>query len=77
MSQPAAIHLADYQAPAWQVLETRLTFELEPSATRVTTVLTLECNPDAAIGSDATPPLVLNGEHLTLERVSVDGTGGR
>ncbi|MGO2414998.1 MAG: aminopeptidase N [Cobetia crustatorum] len=73
MSQPAAIHLADYQAPAWQVLETRLTFELEPSATRVTTVLTLECNPDAAIGSDATPPLVLNGEHLTLERVSVDG----
>ena len=61
MSQPAAIHLDDYQAPAWRILSTRLTFDLAPSATRVTAVLTLEANPDAAVGSDATPPLVLNG----------------
>lgn len=73
MSQPAAIHLDDYQAPAWRILSTRLTFDLAPSATRVTAVLTLEANPDAAVGSDATPPLVLNGEHLTLESVRVDG----
>ena len=33
--QPSAIRLADYQPPAWLVNETRLTFRLHPTATRV------------------------------------------
>jgi aminopeptidase N len=65
--EPRAIALKDYRPPDYRIGEIALTFVLDPHATRVTAVSRVA---RAAAGS---PPLVLNGEHLTLVSVSVDG----
>jgi len=71
---PQTIRLADYRAPDFRILKTDLIFKLEPAATRVIAVLTIE-----AVGA-ATPPLQLDGEELKLISVAIDGvaleTGG-
>ena len=69
MSDPQPVYLSDYQPPAYQVTHTELTFDLDPTATRVKARLTVERHASA----DQAAPLVLNGEHLTLHALSING----
>ncbi|WP_311063710.1 aminopeptidase N [Halomonas sp. DWK9] len=69
MSDPQPVYLSDYQPPTYQVTHTELTFDLDPTATRVTARLTVERHASA----DPQAPLVLNGEHLTLRSLAIDG----
>jgi aminopeptidase N len=62
--------LEEYQPTPFEILETQLTFRLDPSRTRVKSRLTLKRRAGAA--SDA--PLVLDGEELKLVSVRLDGT---
>jgi aminopeptidase N len=64
--QPAAIHLADYDPPAWQVDHTELRFEIAEGETIVQSRLDVHRGEQAA-------PLVLDGQELTLVEVAVDG----
>ncbi|MDL4861403.1 aminopeptidase N [Halomonas elongata] len=69
MSKPQAIHLSDYRPPAYRVTHTELTFELDPSATRVKARLHLERHPEREAGE----ALELDGEQLTLKSIAIDG----
>lgn len=62
------VHLADYRAPAWRVLHAGLVFELDPAATTVESVLSLE--PDPARPGQ---PVTLDGEGLELLAIELDG----
>ena len=64
--EPRTIALKDYRPPAYRISEVSLTFVLDPAATRVTSVMKLA-------RSGAAEPLVLNGEHVQLVSVSLDG----
>jgi aminopeptidase N len=66
---PHPIYLKDYREPDFWIPQVHLTFELGDEITRVKSILTLERNAKAA--KDAA--LVLNGEHLKLVSVAVDG----
>ncbi|WP_018915710.1 aminopeptidase N [Vreelandella zhanjiangensis] len=70
MSDPQPVYLSDYQPPAYRVTHTELTFDLDPAATRVKARLLMERNDEV---SDQAP-LVLNGEHLALISLAIDGT---
>ncbi|HBP41566.1 MAG TPA: aminopeptidase N [Halomonas sp.] len=70
MSDPQPVYLSDYQPPAYLVTHTELTFDLDPAATRVKARLQIERHPSA----DSQSPLVLNGEHLTLISLAIDGS---
>ncbi len=61
------IRLADYTPPAYAIRTVALTFDLLPSATRVTSRLTIERR------SASPQPLDLNGEGLKLLKIAVDG----
>ncbi|WP_404342202.1 aminopeptidase N [Vreelandella venusta] len=69
MSDPQPVYLSDYQPPAYQVTHTELTFDLDPTATRVKARLTVERHASA----EQTAPLVLNGEHLMLHALAING----
>ena len=69
MSDPQATYLSDYRPPAFRAIRTELTFDLDPSATRVKACLHLERHPDREAGL----PLELHGEGLTLKAIAVDG----
>src|SRR5512139_3939013 len=69
-SRPGAIMLKDYRPPDYRVETVNLQFELDPSRTVVTSVLTVVCNHDRCEGVH---PLVLNGRSLTLRSVKLDG----
>ncbi|AVI63061.1 aminopeptidase N [Halomonas sp. GFAJ-1] len=69
MSDPQPVYLSDYQPPAYHVTHTELTFDLDPAATRVKARLMIERHAEAS----ADAPLVLNGEHLTLVKLAIDG----
>lgn len=69
MSDPQPVYLSGYQPPAYQVTHTELTFDLDPTATRVKARLTVERHASA----EQTAPLVLNGEHLTLHALAING----
>lgn len=69
MSEPQPVYLSDYQPPAYRVTHTELTFDLDPSQTRVHSRLTIERHSQAS----STSPLVLEGEKLTLESLAIDG----
>lgn len=60
------IFLKDYTPPAYLVDQVHLTFELQPTGTRVHSVL--HCQPN----TDSKQPLVLNGEHLELIEVKLE-----
>jgi aminopeptidase N len=61
------IHLADYAPPSYAIKTVDLTFDLEPSATRVTSRLSMtRTAPEARA-------LEFNGEGLKLLKISVDG----
>ncbi|MFO7910456.1 MAG: aminopeptidase N [Halomonas sp.] len=69
MSEPQPVYLNDYQPPAYRVTHAELTFDLDPSHTRVRARLSIERNPEVASAT----PLVLEGEKLTLEALAIDG----
>ena len=66
---PRSVRLADYQPPPFLIDHVALSFELDPAATHVTSVLKLRRNPAAP--GDA--PLRLDGEALKLLRLVRDG----
>ncbi|PVE05425.1 aminopeptidase N [Limnohabitans sp. Rim28] len=68
--QPTAIHREAYAAPAFWIDTVDLTFDLEPTKTRVLNRMRLRRNPDVAV-----QPLRLDGEDLNLARVLVNGAG--
>jgi aminopeptidase N len=63
-------YLKDYAPPDYLIDEVSLDVSLGPKAARVTSRLRLRPNPKVAIPGK---PLVLNGEDITLERVSLEG----
>ncbi len=63
--QPQTIYLKNYAEPNFWVEHVALTFDLEPSATRVAAKLKLRRNGPG--------PLTLNGEDLKLHSIAVDG----
>ncbi|MHB0777392.1 aminopeptidase N [Halomonas sp. WWR20] len=71
VTEPTAIHLTDYQPPAYRVTHVELKFDLEPSATQVTARLHMERHPKRQ--QDGGLPLVLDGERLVLKRIAIDG----
>lgn len=66
---PQAIHLSDYQPPAWLVEHVELSFRLAPLATRVTARIAFRPNPARPGCHD----LWLDGENLKLIRAAIDG----
>ena len=63
---PQAQYLKDYKAPNFLIDHTDLTFDLQPTATTVTSVLTL------TRVSDDQSPLILDGIDLRLISLSID-----
>ena len=61
------IHLRDYRPPAYLVEDTRLSFRLHPSATRVRSKIRFRPNPDSP------GPFFLHGEGLKPVRTLIDG----
>jgi aminopeptidase N len=68
--QPTAIHREAYAPPAFWIDTVDLTFDLEPTKTRVLNKMRLRRNPDVAAQA-----LRLDGEDLNLARVLVNGGG--
>jgi len=65
--QPKMINLKDYSPANYTISDVHLTFELHDTKTKVTATSRLLQNK----GQENT--LILNGENLTLESVSIDG----
>ena len=68
--QPTPIRREAYAAPAFWIDTVDLTFDLDPTKTRVLNKMRLRRNPDVAA-----QPLRLDGEDLNLARVLVNGNG--
>ncbi len=69
MTEKKKIYRKDYTPPPYLVDSVDLRVELHPTATRVFSRLQCRRNPEAGPA-----PLALNGEHLELAGVSLDGT---
>lgn len=69
-AQPKAIYLKDYQVPPFLIEQTKLNFDLQDGFTEVTSVLTMKRNPDSG---QSNAPLVLDGQHLELKSLAVNG----
>jgi len=69
-SQPRTIYLKEYQAPRFLVDEIDLRFELFEEGARVHSRLKVRRNHES---DNAEGSLVLDGEHLKLESVAIDG----
>lgn len=67
-ASPQTIYLKDYTPFGYSVDEVHLTFDLAPSATRITSRIKFTPNPDA---SDKT--FFLHGENLSLVAAKIDG----
>lgn len=70
-NNPVAIRREDYRAPEWSIPHTGLVFELHPTATRVTSELTLVHTGE---GGGQFNPLTLQGVDCELESVFIDGS---
>lgn len=70
VEHPKTVYLKDYQVPDFLIDTVHLHFEIGDEKTVVTTVLNMQRNPDA---KNASAPLVLVGDELTLLSVSLDG----
>jgi aminopeptidase N len=68
--QPQAIYLNDYQVPDFLIEQTDLIFSIDDDVTTVTATLLVNKNP-LSINKDC--PLVLHGEELILQSLSIDG----
>lgn len=66
---PNTIYLKDYTQPAYWITDVDLVFDLEEEQTYVTSTLTIKKN-ESITGEQA---LVLQGEELLLDGVSIDG----
>jgi len=74
MSRMQATYLKDYLPPAYRVTHTELTFDLDPSATRVKARLHVERNSEHDPEErEAGLPLELAGEQLKLISIAIDG----
>ena len=67
---PRPIHLSDYRPPAYLIDTVDLDVSLDPRRTSVRARLTIRPNSDIA---GAHGPLRLDGEHLELQDISLDG----
>jgi aminopeptidase N len=67
---PRETRLADYRPPEFLVDTVDLAFDLDPAATHVRSRLAVRRNPASA---DADAALALNGEVLTLVRITLNG----
>lgn len=67
---PQPIYLKDYKAPTHLIPSVELEFDLHETATVVKSRLTVQRNPAS---KEKNGHLVLNGEHLTLQSVSMNG----
>ena len=65
-----SVHLADYQAPAFTVHDIHLDIRLDPEQTVVISTMTIERVADA--DADMNAPLVLAGDELVLDFVSIN-----
>jgi len=65
--EPRAVRLKDYRPPDYRVREIALDFALDPQATRVKARMQVERLASAPV------PLVLDGEHLKLISIALDG----
>ena len=65
--EPRAVRLQDYRAPDFHVSEIALDFLLDPETTKVTAKTQIARN-----GKNSAA-LVLNGEHMKLLSVAIDG----
>jgi aminopeptidase N len=63
--EPRAINLKDYRAPDYRISEITLDFVLDPEKTRVRAT--------SKVTRQGSGPLVLDGEHLKLVSVAIDG----
>ncbi|MGQ7846565.1 aminopeptidase N [Granulosicoccus sp. 3-233] len=74
---PIAVQRLDYQPSSWLIDHVRLDFDLHPSATLVSSELTLRRNPDAPNAPDAadasSAELTLQGVDCELRSVQLDG----
>src|SRR5210317_83488 len=68
---PETVYLKDYTKPDYKITSTFLDFDIYEGHTRVKS--RLECVADYS-DNEATRPLVLNGEDMTLISVAIDGT---
>src|SRR5690348_16436047 len=68
--QDQPVRLADYQPPSWLVDTVALDVSLHATATRVRATLKLKPNPAAR----AAAPLVLDGDGLALQSITLDGS---
>jgi aminopeptidase N len=68
--KPQAVYRRDYRSPEYAIDTVDLHFELNEELTLVTAKLAVHREP-VRVGD--VPPLVLNGEDLTLRSVSIDG----
>lgn len=66
---PKAIHLKDYTPPSYLIQTVDLYFDLQEQHTKVHSRLAMVRQ--KGIAKDE--PLILNGEHLTLEKIQLDG----
>ncbi len=69
-SQGKTVWLRDYRVPEYLIDETQLVFELHEHHTVVSSRLRMRRNPAAPPGR---APLVLDGKHLLLQEVKLDG----
>ena len=69
-SAPETIRLEDYRVPEFLIDNVDLTFDLFDESTTVTSRLTMRRNPQS---DRPTAPLVLDGHHMELVSVAVDG----
>ncbi|MGQ4879539.1 aminopeptidase N [Billgrantia sp. LNSP4103-1] len=69
MSEPKPTYRHDYRPPAYRATHTELSFELDPTATRVRACLQMKRHPE----SEAEAPLELDGEQLILKSIAIDG----
>jgi aminopeptidase N len=67
---PETIYLENYKTPAFLVDQVELNFILEENATRVISQMQISLNPDR---QGVIEPLLLNGEHLYLVGVKLNG----
>lgn len=68
-SEPKTIFLKDYKVPNYLIDRVDLKFEIGTSATTVTATSHFRRHPKGEAGA----PLVLNGEHLNLHAIDLDG----
>lgn len=71
MSEPKTVYLKDYQAPAYLIDTMDLVFDLYEDKTLVQSTIKLHKN--KAVLAEKGPPLILQGQKLTLQAVSLDG----